>query len=242
MRSSADPPQASAPRPIDRGHPAAVVLFGIGSPIVVEHVETCRRLGWSIIAAVRNRDGDVYFDDTGKVRDTGAVDAEVLAYPCLCPLFTPANRAIATREARACGFHFDVALIDPHAVIPPSTEIGRGSFINAGCIIGAKTAIARHALLNRAASVGHHVRIGAYASLGPGAIVSGLAMIEPGATIGAGAIVLPKVKVGAFAVVGAGAVVTRDVAPRSKVMGNPARVVETDLPQLDLPDSGVTGR
>ena len=39
-----------------------IVLFGIGSPIVVEYVETCRRLGWSIIAAVKNRDGEAYFD------------------------------------------------------------------------------------------------------------------------------------------------------------------------------------
>ena len=99
MRSSADPKQASAPSPIDHGSPLAVVLFGIGSPIVAEHVETCRRLGWSIIAAIRNRDGDVHFDDAAKIRHPSAVDPAVLAYPCLCPLFTPANRAIATREA-----------------------------------------------------------------------------------------------------------------------------------------------
>jgi acetyltransferase-like isoleucine patch superfamily enzyme len=45
--------------------------------------------------------------------------------------------------------------------------------------------------------------------------------------IGAGAIVLPGVVIGPDAVVGAGAVVTRDVAPRSVVAGNPARLVKT---------------
>lgn len=42
--------------------------------------------------------------------------------------------------------------------------------------------------------------------------------------IGGGAIVLPGVSIGDEAVVGAGSVVTKDVAPGSRVMGNPARV------------------
>ena len=50
-------------------------------------------------------------------------------------------------------------------------------------------------------------------------------VIEDGAWLGAGAIVLPGRRVGSEAVVGAGAVVTRDVAPRTVVAGNPARVI-----------------
>ena len=45
--------------------------------------------------------------------------------------------------------------------------------------------------------------------------------------IGAGATVLPGVSIGDGAVVGAGAVVTRDVAPRTVVAGNPARVIRS---------------
>lgn len=48
-------------------------------------------------------------------------------------------------------------------------------------------------------------------------------LIENGASIGAGAIILPGVRIGKGAMVGAGAVVTRDVAPNSLVVGNPAR-------------------
>lgn len=48
--------------------------------------------------------------------------------------------------------------------------------------------------------------------------------IGDGVWIGGGAIILPGVAIGENAVVGAGAVVTRDVAPNTVVVGNPARV------------------
>lgn len=49
--------------------------------------------------------------------------------------------------------------------------------------------------------------------------------IGSGAYLGAGAVVLPGVVIGDGAYVGEGAVVTRDVPPRTVVMGNPARPV-----------------
>lgn len=51
--------------------------------------------------------------------------------------------------------------------------------------------------------------------------------LEDGASIGAGAILLTGVTVGCDAVVAAGSVVTRDVEPRTVVMGSPARVVRS---------------
>ena len=49
--------------------------------------------------------------------------------------------------------------------------------------------------------------------------------IEAGASIGAGTVVLPGLRIGAGAMVGAGSLVTRDVAPHTLVVGQPARVV-----------------
>lgn len=51
------------------------------------------------------------------------------------------------------------------------------------------------------------------------------AHIEAGCLIGIGAVVLNGVRVGTGSIVGAGAVVTKDVPPRSLVMGLPAKVV-----------------
>ena len=47
--------------------------------------------------------------------------------------------------------------------------------------------------------------------------------IGRGASIGSGAVILCGVTIGESAIVGAGAVVTKDVKPRTVVVGNPAR-------------------
>ena len=49
--------------------------------------------------------------------------------------------------------------------------------------------------------------------------------IRRGARVGGGAILCPGVEVGEEAFVGAGAVVTKDVPPRTVVVGTPARVL-----------------
>ncbi len=50
-------------------------------------------------------------------------------------------------------------------------------------------------------------------------------VVERGASIGANATIVCGVTIGEFAMVAAGSVVTRDVAPYTLVMGNPARPV-----------------
>ena len=57
--------------------------------------------------------------------------------------------------------------------------------------------------------------------------------IRRGARVGGGAVLLPGVEVGAEAFVGAGAVVTKDVPPRTLVVGNPARVLR-EVPDEEL--------
>jgi len=70
---------------------------------------------------------------------------------------------------------------------------------------------------------GQPVTIGADVTIGHRAVIHG-ATLEDGRLIGIGAIVLNGVTVGAGALVAAGSVVTRDVPPRSLVMGAPAQV------------------
>ncbi len=52
-------------------------------------------------------------------------------------------------------------------------------------------------------------------------------IIEDHASIGAGVTILPNVRIGRYAMVGAGAVVTKDVAPDTTVVGNPATPLQS---------------
>ena len=58
-------------------------------------------------------------------------------------------------------------------------------------------------------------------------------MIRRGARVGGGATLLPGIEIGEEAFVGAGAVVTRDVPPRTLVVGSPARVLR-QVPDEEL--------
>jgi acetyltransferase-like isoleucine patch superfamily enzyme len=60
--------------------------------------------------------------------------------------------------------------------------------------------------------------------------------IRRGARVGGGAVLCPGVEIGEEAFVGAGAVVTKDVAPRTLVVGNPARVLR-EVPDEELLES-----
>ena len=57
--------------------------------------------------------------------------------------------------------------------------------------------------------------------------------IRRGARVGGGAVLCPGIEIGEEAFVGAGAVVTKDVAPRTIVVGNPARVLR-EVPEDEL--------
>lgn len=52
-------------------------------------------------------------------------------------------------------------------------------------------------------------------------------VLKKGAQIGCNATILPGITIGEYAMVGAGSVVTRDVAARTVVCGNPARVLKS---------------
>lgn len=206
-----------------------VILYGIGSPIVVDVEESLYRAHLPLIAGIANHPGAVHLSEEARILTPEAMSAEERDLPFLVPLFTPGHRHAAAEEATRQGLCRPLTLIDPSVAAPRHLELGPGSYVNAGSSLGARSVFGAFTFINRGASLGHHVRGGDYVSVGPGAVLAGHVGLGTGAFIGAGATILPEVSIGANAVVGAGSVVTKDVPDGCFAFGNPARIVSRGI-------------
>ena len=206
-----------------------VVIYGVGSPLVVDLEEACSRLGVPVVAAIRNVEGTSYVTEGVEVVEADDAPDELRRHAVVVPLFTPGYRRLALDDARRRGFAEVATIVDPTSIVASTSTVGTGAFVNAGCTIAGAVTVGPLVLVNRAASIGHHSELGELASIGPGAVLAGSVRLGRGAVVGAGAVVLPTIEIGANAVVGAGAVVTRHVEANTVVVGNPARVADTGV-------------
>ena len=206
-----------------------IVVYGIGSPILADVAETCRRLRLTVAAWVRNIEGPVFAPAGSNIVAVGDLPAALLQHEFLVPLFTPGHRRAARDDAQRRGFTRPATLVDPTAVVASTASLAPGCYVNSLANIGGATQIGAFAFINRGASIGHHVDLAELVSIGPAAVIAGEARIARGAVVGAGAVVLPKLSLGENAVVGAGAMVTRSVPPHCVVAGTPARIIRRDI-------------
>ena len=210
-----------------------VILFGIGSTLTVDIEETCGRLGIEIVAAIRNVDGPVCYSDLSRVHSVEYMPEICKSLPVVIPLFTPGYRKAAVDHAQRCGLDQFANILDPTSVLPRSTLLGRGVYINAGCTLGGAGVFGDFTFINRSASIGHHASLKEFVSIGPGAVLAGQVTVGRGAMVGAGAVVLPRVVIGENSVIAAGAVVTRPVPSNCMVAGNPAKILKSDIAGYD---------
>ncbi len=113
--------------------------------------------------------------------------------------------------------------IQKHAVVGARCKISSHAFICEGVVIEDEVFIGHHVcftndVLPRACRADGTLKGPADWQLVP-------TFVRRRASIGSGTVILPGVTVGEGAIVGAGSVVTADVAPRTVVAGNPARVL-----------------
>ena len=209
--------------------PARVVLYGVGSPLVVEAEEACARAGMQIVAGIRNVEGPAHTSDAVRLLDADALPEALLDCGLVVAIFTPGHRKSAVDDALRRGFVRGAIVVHPASPVAASAGLSEGVFVNAGCVIGGAARLGRFALVNRSASIGHHCTIGDFVSIGPGAVLCGQVNVGAGAVIGAGAVVLPGVSIGGNAVVGAASLVRDDVPSRARAQGHPARVVQADI-------------
>jgi acetyltransferase-like isoleucine patch superfamily enzyme len=128
----------------------------------------------------------------------------------------------------------DQTCVRERVTIADDVVLGRGSLVENDTSIGAMTLIQAEAYITAYSTVEDHVFIAPCVVTTNDnfmgrterrhELVAG-PTIRRGARVGGGAVLCPGVEVGEEAFVGAGAVVTRDVPPRTVVVGNPARVL-----------------
>jgi acetyltransferase-like isoleucine patch superfamily enzyme len=135
----------------------------------------------------------------------------------------------------------DQAHVRERASIGPGSVIGRGSAVDNDVSIGARVRIQTNVYLTAYSVVEDDVFVGPCAvttndntmARHPAGMALQGATLRRACRIGAAAVLVPGVEIGEEAFVAAGAVVTRDVAPRTVVLGVPARAVrEVDDSEL----------
>jgi acetyltransferase EpsM len=118
-------------------------------------------------------------------------------------------------------------IIHPHAVISPSSRLGRGILVSPYVVIGPGAVIGDHCIINSATTVDHDNTLADNVILAPGVHLGGHVKVESGVTIGVGVCCIPGVKIGANCLIGAGSVVTKEIPPNSLAVGIPAKVIRS---------------
>jgi UDP-2-acetamido-3-amino-2,3-dideoxy-glucuronate N-acetyltransferase len=156
---------------------------------------------------------------------------------------TIAAGAVVVAGARigARAFVGDQAHVRERAVIGEESAIGRGSQVDFDVTVGARVRVQTGCYLAARSLVEDDVFVAPgvvttndrHATRhGPDYELEGV-VLRRACRLGGGAVLLPGIEVGEEALVAAGAVVTKDVPPRTVVVGVPARPLR-DVPEEDL--------
>lgn len=140
---------------------------------------------------------------------------------------------VAGASIAAGAFIGDQSHVRERARIGQNTAVGRGSAIDNDVVLGDRVRIQTGCYITAFSTVEDDVFIGpgvfTYNDNSMGRHAKGVGLVGPtlrrACRVGGGARILPGIEVGEEAFVATGAVVTRNVAPRTLVMGVPAKRV-----------------
>ena len=116
-------------------------------------------------------------------------------------------------------------IVHPSAIVSSFAKVGEAVLIQGGSIVAANSSIGEGVMINAHSGVGHDARVGEYCSIMSYCDVAGGSRLGNLVFMGTGAKVIPNKEVASESYLCAGAVVFKDVLEKSKLLGNPAKIV-----------------
>lgn len=134
-----------------------------------------------------------------------------------------ANTAVRERIIDTLPGNAHVAtLIDPNAIIHRTAQIGEGSMVFAGAMVGIEAKVGKQCVVLYNAAVNHDVEVGDYTTVYPNATISGRCHVGKYCEIGTGASIIQHVSICDNAKIGVGAAVFTSIKNPGTTVGNPA--------------------
>ena len=121
-------------------------------------------------------------------------------------------------------------VIHPASTVSRSAQIGDGTMLAAGSVVGPYAQVGGFCIVNTCASIDHDNVLEDGVNLSPGVHFAGNVTCLEDAFVGTGATAIPGITIGRRAIIGAGAPVTTDVPDDTTVVGTPARPIRRAAP------------
>ena len=115
-------------------------------------------------------------------------------------------------------------LVHPTASVSRSAQLGPGTVVLQGAVVGSHAILGAGCLVNSGAVVEHECVLGEYSSMGPNAVLGGRTSLGERVAIALGATVKHGLSIGADTVVGAASYVHRSLPNGVVAYGTPATV------------------
>lgn len=139
------------------------------------------------------------------------------------------NNDIRKNLALKYGSNEYVNAIHPSAIISTSVKLGSGVAVMANATISVETDVGDHVIVNTSSSIDHDCSIGDFVHIGPNSTLSGGIYIGEKTMLGAGVTVIPNIEIGRSVIIGAGSVILESVPDNVLVVGNPGKVIKSNL-------------
>ncbi len=138
------------------------------------------------------------------------------------------NNSIRKKISLDLEINYGIA-IHPFSSLSERCTLGAGSVVMAGAVVNSDAFIGKHCIINTNASVDHDCKLADYVHVSPNVALCGNVEVGEGTHVGAGTVVIPGVKIGKWCNIGAGSVIIKNVPDNSTVVGNPGRIIKTNL-------------